>query len=427
MLDILSSFELKTSPRLAARLAGRTGIDFADSVSRIVNAVRTRGDTAVLEFTAQFDGGSFSANALRVDPRSIETAAIPPQATVAMQRAIKRIEAFHRQERGNDWWTVSQDGALLGQRMQPLDSVGVYIPGGKAPYASSLLMNVIPARIAGVRRIVAVTPPGTDGVIDPSILVSARLCGIDEMYRIGGAQAIAALAFGTASIPKVAKIVGPGNAYVTEAKRLVYGDVGIDTLAGPSEIAILADQTADPRLVAADLIAQAEHDDDALVLLATTQPALVGATIREIKKQLENLDRAATIQAALASSIALVAETLEQAVDCINDFAPEHLQLFVADPLGLVAKIGSAGVILCGAYSPAAICDYGIGPNHILPTGGAGRFASALGVNDFLRRVSVISASREAFASVAPDAIALAELEGLTGHAAALQLRLEVS
>ncbi|MCK5247902.1 histidinol dehydrogenase, partial [Candidatus Bipolaricaulota bacterium] len=241
---------------------------------------------------------------------------------------------------------------------------------------------------------------------------------------VGGAQAIAALAFGTESIPRVAKIVGPGNAYVAAAKRLVYGDVGIDTIAGPSEVAILADASADPRLIAADLIAQAEHDD-AFVLIVTTEPKLLSMISAEIEAQMPSLDRAATIRAALADSIAIVTEDLAEAIDWINRIGPEHLELFVADPLAVVLRIQSAGVILCGPYAPAAVCDYGIGPNHVLPTGGTGRFASALGVDDFLRRVSVVSVTRDAFSAIARDGIALAEVEGLTAHAAALRIRLE--
>jgi len=425
MLEIFRPREPDAARRLNTRLSQRQGRHATALVRNIVDAVRTGGDAALLEFTAQFDRITLKASDLRVAPEDLATAAIDPLTTAAMQRAAERIDAFHRHEQRNDWWTVSADGAMLGQRFLPIDSVGVYVPGGAAPYASSLLMNVIPARIAGVRRILAVTPPGPEGTIDPSILVAARLCGIDEVYRVGGAQAIAALAYGTPSIPCVAKIVGPGNTYVAAAKRLVYGDVGIDTIAGPSELAILADASADPRLIAADLIAQAEHDNDAFVLLVTTEPKLVSMIRAEIAAQMLSLDRAVTIRAALANSFAVVTEDVTEAIDWINRIAPEHLEIFVTDALTVIPRIQSAGVILCGPYAPAVLCDYGIGPNHVLPTGGTGRFASALGVNDFLRRVSVVSTTRDAFSAVAPDGIALAEMEGLTAHAAALRMRLE--
>ena len=424
MLEILRPRDPDAAKRLNTLLSQRQDSNATIGVQDIVEAVRIGGDAALLDFTAQFDHIALKASDLRVAPEDIASATIDPLPTAAMQRVAERIEAFHRHEQRNDWWTVSADGALLGQRFLPMNSVGVYVPGGAAPYASSLLMNVIPARIAGVPRIVAATPPGPDGAIDPSILVAARLCGIDEMYRVGGAQAIAALAYGTPSIPRVAKIVGPGNAYVAAAKRLVYGDVGIDTIAGPSEVAILADASADPRLIAADLIAQAEHDD-AFVLIVTTEPKLLSMISAEIEAQMPSLDRAATIRAALADSIAIVTEDLAEAIDWINRIGPEHLELFVADPLAVVLRIQSAGVILCGPYAPAAVCDYGIGPNHVLPTGGTGRFASALGVDDFLRRVSVVSVTRDAFSAIARDGIALAEVEGLTAHAAALRIRLE--
>lgn len=427
MLEILRSRDPDSVRRLNERLSQGKDGDTTVLVRDIVDAVRADGDAALLGFTAQFDRITLKASDLRVVPEDVSTATIDPVATSALARAADRIDAFHRHELLNDWWTVSVDGTLLGQRFLPIESVGVYVPGGTAAYASSLLMNVIPARIAGVPRIVVVTPPGPEGAIDPSILVAARLCGIDEIYRVGGAQAIAALTYGTPSIPRVAKIVGPGNAYVAAAKRLVYGDVGIDTIAGPTEIAILADASADPRLIAADLIAQAEHDEDAFVLLVTTEPKLVSTVSAEIETQMPSLDRAETIRSALADSMAVVTDDLTEAIDWVNRIAPEHLELFVADPLAVVPWIQSAGVILCGPYSPAAICDYGIGPNHVLPTGGTGRFASALGVNDFLRRISIVSVNREAFRVVARDGIALAEIEGLTAHAAALRIRLEES
>ena len=407
-------------------LALRTSESVIESARSIVEAVRQRGDEAILEFSERFDRVTLTADRLRVSPREIAKASVDPSVEKALGRAMKRIEAFHRCELRNDWWRVSEDGALLGQRYLPIESVGIYVPGGGAPYPSSLLMNAVPARIACVSRIVLVTPPGADGRIDPTILVAARLCGIQEVYRIGGAQAVAALAYGTDSIERVDKIVGPGNAYVAEAKRLVYGAVGIDTIAGPSEVAILADETADPRLVAADLIAQAEHDADAFVAVVTTDRSLVPRILDQVEAQAAGLEREEAIRSALERSVAILAKDLQEAIEWAERIAPEHLELFVSDALTTAAKIRRAGVILCGPFAPAAICDYGIGPNHVLPTGGTARFASALGVDDFLRRVSLVYPSQDAFASVAPDGITIAEAEGLTAHAAALRLRSEV-
>jgi len=425
MLEILRTSDQATSERLDEVLSLRRAEETTASVSDIVEAVRTTGDVALLEFTARFDRVELDVTRLRVSQDAIDAATIDSRTDAAMRRAVERIDAFHRNERRTDWWTVSPDGAVLGQRYVPIDSVGIYVPGGAAPYASSLLMNAIPARIAGVSRIAAVTPPGPDGAIDPSILVAARLCGIRELYRIGGAQAIAALAYGTSSIVCVDKIVGPGNAYVAAAKRLVYGTVGIDTIAGPSEVAVLADSSADPRLVAADLAAQAEHVG-AFVVLVTTSADLASTVVEELARCLPELERSKTIRSALSKGLAIVASSQEEAIDWVERIAPEHLELHIEDPLPVARSVRTAGVVLCGSYGPAAVCDYGIGPNHVLPTGGAARFASALGVDDFTRRMSIACPTREAFAAVAPDGIALAEAEHLTAHAAALRIRSEI-
>lgn len=415
-----------STARLVRLLAQRTSESVVESARSIVDAVRQRGDAALLEFSERFDRVVLTADELRVPPEEIMGASVDPSVEAALEKAMARIEAFHRRELRNDWWTVSTDGALLGQRYLPIHSAGIYVPGGGAPYPSSLLMNAIPAKLAGVSRIVLATPPGAKGRIDSAILVAARLCGIEEIYRVGGAQAVAALAYGTESIARVDKIVGPGNAYVAEAKRLVYGVAGIDTIAGPSEVAILADETADPRFVAADLIAQAEHDADAFAAVVTTEPRLIPEILAQIEVQTAELERRDMIRAALERSVAIVARNMQEAIEWIERISPEHLELLVADPLAAAAGIRSAGVILCGAFATAAVCDYGIGPNHVLPTGGTARFASALGVDDFLRRVSLVYPNADAFSSVAPDGITLALAEGLTAHAAALRIRSEV-
>ena len=407
-------------------LAQRTSDSVIESTRTIVDAVRQRGDAALLEFSSRFDRVALKADELRVSPEEIAKASVDPSIEAALEKAMDRIAAFHRRERRNDWWTVSADGALLGQRYLPIRSAGIYVPGGGAPYPSSLLMNAVPAKLAGVSRIVLATPPGAKGRIDPTILVAAQLCGIEEVYRVGGAQAVAALAYGTESIAHVDKIVGPGNAYVAEAKRLVYGAAGIDTIAGPSEVAILADETADPRFVAADLIAQAEHDSDAFVAVVTTAASSIPEILAQIEEQTVGLERREMILSALERSVAILARSLQEAIEWIERISPEHLELLVSDPLTTAAEIRSAGVILCGPFAPAAVCDYGIGPNHVLPTGGSARFASALGVDDFLRRVSLVYPNADAFSSVAPDGITLATAEGLTAHAAALRIRSEV-
>ena len=304
-----------------------------------------------------------------------------------------------------------------------LDSVGIYVPGGQAPYASSLLMNAIPAALAGVRRIVAVTPPAPDGSVHPVILAAASVCGITEIYRVGGAQAIGALAYGTKTVDPVRKIVGPGNAFVTEAKRLVFGAVGIDALAGPSEVAIVADDATDPRWIAADLMAQAEHDSDAFCVLISTSERILDEVDAELETQPQRLARQEIIRAALSNSLSIQTRGMDDTLEIVERIAPEHLQLLVDRPLEWVPRIQSAGVVLCGPYAPAPLCDYGIGPNHVLPTGGSARFASALGVDDFLRRVSVVLPSAEAFAAIQADCIRIANAESLAAHAASLRVR----
>ena len=393
-------------------------------VSDIVAAIRNGGDRALLDFTRRFDGVELAASRLRIDKADIEAAGRSAAGTESLSRVADRIRRFHELERPEDRRLSLGSGGSIEQRRIPIDAVGVYVPGGGAPYASSLLMSAIPARVAGVKRIAVATPPHPDGSVHPLILAAAFVCGIDEVYAVGGAQGIAALAFGTETIPRVSKVVGPGNAYVNEAKRILFGEVGIDTLAGPSEVAILADASASPAFIAADLLAQAEHDPESLCVLVSPSTNLIDCVEAEIERRLPTLARQDVIRSSLANGCAVETNSLDDAVDWIERIAPEHVEILTDQPESVAGRIRTAGVVLCGPFAPAAVCDYGIGPNHVLPTGGAARFASALGVDDFLRRVSVLSPSRESFLSVCQDCIRLAEAEDLTAHAEALRARM---
>jgi len=391
----------------------------------IVEAVREQGDAAVLALTERFDG---------VRPASLKT---PPEALAdafdAMEPAMRRIIAdaaanirrFHEKQQQQSWFMDDGDGVLLGQRVVPLERVGLYVPGGTAFYPSSLLMNAIPAQVAGVEEIHLVSPPGPDGRPHPLVQATAHFLGLRHVYAVGGAQAIAALAFGTASIPKVDKIVGPGNAYVAAAKKLVFGPVAIDALAGPSEIVILADETADPEFVAADLLSQAEHDVRASAILVTPHRPLAWAVCEHLARMIPTLERRAILEQSLpAYGACIITETLAQAVEMVNDLAPEHLELIVRDPWRMMTGIKHAGAIFLGPYSSEPVGDYFAGPNHVLPTGGTARYASALGVDDFLRKQSIIAYTRDRLQTTGPDIVTFAEREALTAHAHAIQVRL---
>jgi len=368
-----------------------------------------------------------TADRLRIDRAEIEeaTARCAPEALTALDRAAQRIEAYHRHQMPHDWRFGDEDGLELGQRWRPLAAVGIYVPGGRAAYPSSVLMNALPARVAGVGR-VAMAVPSPDGALDPLVLAAARRAGIHEIYRVGGAQAVAALAWGTATIPRVDKIVGPGNAYVTAAKRLVFGRVGIDTIAGPSEILVVADRANDPAWIAADLLSQAEHDETAQSILIADDDGFIDAVLIAIDQQLARLPRAAIAGASWERLGAVIrVAALDDAVALIDAIAPEHLELAIAEPEAMAGRINHAGAIFLGRHAPEAIGDYVAGPSHVLQTARAARFASGLGVLDFMKRTSVIACDPAALATIGPTAIALARAEGLEAHAQSVAIRLD--
>jgi histidinol dehydrogenase len=397
-------------------------------VEEIVATVRDKGDAALLDFTERFDRVSLSARELAVTAGEIEAAesAVGVTTMSALRYAAERIERFHRESAPRSWRMTDALGSRLGQEVRPLDRVAVYVPGGRAAYPSTVLMTVIPARVAGVKEIVLVSPPSADKSLNPAVLAAARVAGVTEAYRIGGAQAVAALAYGTETIRRVDKIVGPGNIYVALAKSQVFGDVGIDMIAGPSEVMVVADASADPEWVAADLLAQAEHDPMARAVLLTPSRALVDAVAAATERQLAGLPRREIAGAALRSHGALVlTRSLEEAVEIANLLAPEHLELQVADPDALLAQVRNAGAVFLGRYTPEVVGDYVAGPNHVLPTGGTARFASALGTEDFVKRLSVIQYAPAGLRDAGPHVAELARVEGLDGHGAAAAMRIE--
>jgi histidinol dehydrogenase len=396
------------------------------AVAAIIAAVRTDGDAALLRYTAQFDRLNLTPDQLRITAAEIDTAVadIAPDLMAALDLAATRIEAFHRMQLPTDLQTTDPAGLTVGMRWGPLDAVGLYVPGGKAAYPSSVLMNAIPARVAGVPRI-SMCVPTPDGTLNPLVLAAARRAGVAEIYRVGGAQAIAALAYGTASIAPVDRIVGPGNAYVAEAKRQVFGRVGIDAIAGPSEVVILADATNDPRHVAIDLLAQAEHDEAAQAILITDDAAFADLVAAAVTTELPTLPRASIAGASWqAHGAIIVVRTWDEAITLVNRLAPEHLQLMLPDPAAVFAQIRHAGAVFLGAWCPEAVGDYIAGPNHVLPTGRTARFASGLSVFDFLKRTTWVAADANALARVGPAAVALAKAEGLQAHARSIALRL---
>jgi histidinol dehydrogenase len=397
------------------------------AVASIISAVRAEGDVALLRYTERFDRLTLSPDRLRIAAEEIDAAVagIPTELTAALDLAATRIEAFHRLQVPADLRTSDSAGLTLGMRWTPLDAVGLYVPGGKAAYPSSVLMNAIPARVAGVPRI-AMCVPTPDGVLNPLVLAAARRAGVVEIYRIGGAQAIAALAFGTTSIAPVDRIVGPGNAYVAEAKRQVFGRVGIDAIAGPSEVVVLADAANDPRCIAVDLLAQAEHDEAAQAILITDDVAFGDRVAASVMQELATLPRAAIAGASWqAHGAIVVVRDWAEAVGLVNRLAPEHLQLMLRDPASVFSRIRHAGAVFLGAFCPEAVGDYVAGPNHVLPTGRTARFASGLSVFDFLKRTTWVAADAISLARVGPAAIALAEAEGLNAHALSIALRLQ--
>ena len=394
------------------------------AVRKILDAVRREGDSAVQRLTWRFDKIRIRPNQLRVSQQEIRQAysALPRADTTALKYAARRIRTFHRKQRRSTW-TYRKDGIQLGQMITPLDAVGLYVPGGKAVYPSSVLMNAIPAKVAGVGRVVMCTPTPT-GTIHPSLLVAADIAGVDEIYRVGGVQAIGALAYGTPSIRPVDKIVGPGNLYVATAKRLVYGQVDIDMIAGPSELLVVADSASNPRHVAADLLCEAEHDEEACVYLVTTSADLAKRTVKEVNQQLKQLGREKIVSRSIRShAMAFVVKNLEEACELANRIAPEHLSLNVKNPSRYLPRLRHAGAIFVGRYTPPAVADYVAGPNHVLPTGGSAKFFSSLGVDEYVKRSNVVSYSRNALLKAKRPVVRLATLEGFDAHRQSMESR----
>lgn len=402
--------------------------EYEGKVADIVNAVRENGDTAVFAFTEQFDKAKITAENIRVTEEELNDAyaQVDPELIAVIRKALGNIRSYHEKQRRYSWFDSQENGTLLGQKVMPLSKVGVYVPGGKAVYPSSVLMNIVPAKVAGVGKIVMTTPCGKDGKVNPTTLVAAHEAGADEVYKVGGAQAIAALAFGTESIPKVDKIVGPGNIYVALAKKAVYGHVNIDSIAGPSEILVLADESANPRFVAADLLSQAEHDEMASAILITTSEALAQKVSDEVEEFVRVLQRKEIIRKSLDHyGYILLADTMEDAIDAANEIASEHLEIITKDPFHIMTKIRNAGAIFIGEYSSEPLGDYFAGPNHVLPTNGTAKFFSPLSVDDFVKKSSIVYYSKEALEPVHKDIIKFAESEQLTAHANSIRVRFE--
>lgn len=401
--------------------------EYESTVTEIVNTVRKQGDEAIFAYTKKFDGADINSSNIVVSKEEIEEAytLVPKELVEVIRKALVNIEKYHAKQRQNSWFT-SEDGIILGQKVTPLAKVGVYVPGGKAVYPSSVLMNVMPAKVAGVGKIFMTTPCDKAGKVNPSTLVAANEAGVDVIYKCGGAQAIAALAFGTESIEKVDKIVGPGNIFVALAKKAVFGYVSIDSIAGPSEILVLADETANPTYVAADLLSQAEHDELASAILVTTSEKLADEVEKEIERFVKILSRKDIIQKSLDNfGYLLVADNKKDAIDCVNAIASEHLEVVTANPFEDMTYIKNAGAIFLGQYSSEPLGDYFAGPNHVLPTNGTARFFSPLSVDDFIKKSSIISYSKDALEAVYPDIVKFAENEQLTAHANSIRVRFE--
>ncbi|MBP3568840.1 MAG: histidinol dehydrogenase [Lachnospiraceae bacterium] len=395
-------------------------------VADILNKVKTEKDAALFEYTKKFDKAELSAETIRVTEAEIAEAyeKLPAEVLDVIRKAAENIRVYHEKQKQYSWFDSTPSGTILGQKVTPIGAVGVYVPGGKAAYPSSVLMNVIPAKVAGVERIAMVTPPGADGKVYEGTLVAAKEAGVTEIYKVGGAQAIAALAFGTESIPKVDKIVGPGNIYVALAKKAVYGHVSIDAVAGPSEILVLADETANPTYVAADLLSQAEHDELASAILVTTSRELAEQVDKEVTRFVNQLSRKAILEKSLDNyGYLLVADSMEDALEVTNEIASEHLEIITKDPFQTMTKVKNAGAIFLGEYASEPLGDYFAGPNHVLPTNGTAKFFSPLSVDDFIKKSSIISYSREALEPIHEDIICFAKAEGLTAHANSIAVR----
>ncbi|NLH45266.1 MAG: histidinol dehydrogenase [Acholeplasmataceae bacterium] len=420
--------ECTLSPRVQAGVTAMFGepLTAAQVVDKIVADVRMAGDEKLLYYTSLLDKADLATFSLKVTEEEFASAqaVVKPSTMAAIKRAIANVKKFHEEQMPKSWLTNREFGSMLGQKVTPVDSVGIYVPGGTASYPSSVIMNAVPAKVAGVQRIVMAVPPGQDGKVNPYVLATAAEIGITEIYKMGGAQAVAALAFGTESVPKVEKITGPGNIFVTLAKKAVYGHCDIDMLAGPSEILIVADETADPVYLAADLLGQAEHDPLASAILVTDDLAVAEATVKQLEVQLAKLPRAEIAALSLTNQgKIIVAKDMETVIEMANLSAPEHLEVITKEPFALLPFIRNAGAIFLGAYSPEPLGDYYAGPNHVLPTGGTAKFYSVLNVETFMKKTSIIAYTAQAFAAVSEDIIEMAEAEGLRAHANAIRVR----
>ncbi len=402
--------------------------EYEETVNEMIRQVRARGDEALFEYTQKFDGCRLTAETVKVSQEEIRQAyrEVSPEFLEVMKKSAANITRFHEKQLHNSWFLPEENGTILGQKITPIAVSGVYVPGGKAPYPSSVLMNVLPARVAGVPRIIMTTPPGPDGKVNPNILAAADIAGVNEIYKAGGAQAIAAMAFGTESIPKVDKITGPGNIFVALAKKACFGYVSIDSIAGPSEILVLADESATPGYVAADLLSQAEHDEMASAILITTSKDLANRVSEEVTALTGRLSRKEIIEKSLENyGYILIAKDMDEALCAVNEIASEHLEILTQNPFEIMTKVKNAGAIFLGEYSSEPLGDYFAGPNHILPTNGTARFFSPLNVDDFLKKTSIISYSREALSKVHKQIEMFAEEEGLTAHANSIRVRFE--
>ncbi len=402
--------------------------EYQDTVQEIVDNVREHGDQALFDYTKRFDKADINADNVKVTDAEIEEAynEVDPHLVEVIRKALVNIRDFHEKQKQNSWFTTKENGTMLGQKVTPLNYVGVYVPGGKAVYPSSVLMNIVPAKVAGVNHIVMTTPCNAEGKVYPTTLVAAKEAGVDEIYKAGGAQAIAALAFGTESVPKVDKIVGPGNIFVALAKRAVYGYVSIDSIAGPSEIMVLADDSANPRYIAADLLSQAEHDELASAILVTDSEEFANKVSAEVDGFVKELSRKEIIQKSLDNyGYILVCDNMNEAVETVNDIASEHLEIVTRNPFELMMKIRNAGAIFIGEYSSEPLGDYFAGPNHVLPTNGTAKFFSPLSVDDFIKKSSIIYYSKEALEPIHQDIIDFATSEQLTAHANSIKVRFE--
>lgn len=402
---------------------------YADSVNEILSNVKENGDKAVFDYTKKFDGADINAENILVTKEEIQEAydSLENKELVdIIRKSLNNIKVYHEKQKQYSWFDSKPDGSLLGQKVTPIARVGVYVPGGKAAYPSSVLMNVIPAKVAGVEEIVMVTPPGKDGKVNPNTLIAANEAGVDKIYKVGGAQAIGALAYGTESIKKVDKIVGPGNIFVALAKKAVFGFVSIDSIAGPSEILVLADETANPKYVAADLLSQAEHDELASAILVTTSEELANEVSKWVDKFVKELSRTEIMEKSLENyGYILVAETMDDAIDAANEIASEHLEILTKNPFDTMTRVKNAGAMFLGEYSSEPLGDYFAGPNHVLPTNGTAKFFSPLSVDDFIKKSSIISFSREALEPMSQDIQKFAKAEGLTAHANSIKVRFD--